>query len=282
MKISEILGQKKRTLSFEIFPPKTADSFESVLLAAKSIAKVHPGYMSVTFGAGGGTSRYTADIASRLLELGTTPLAHLTCISLTRGGVRELLTDLRSRGIQNILALRGDIPEGLDRSRAEYKYASELISEIRDFGGFCIGGACYPEGHPESQSRAADITALRHKVECGCEFLTTQMFFDNSVFYRFREELAGAGVEVPVVAGIMPITSAAQVEKMIKFSGSALPKALCHIIDKYGADNDSMREAGIEYATRQIQELYENGQPYAHVYTMNKPLVARRISEFLL
>lgn len=282
MKISEILGQKKRTLSFEVFPPKTWQSLESVMASTAAIADLKPDYMSVTFGAGGGTSEYTAAIASHILNMGVTPLAHLTCISLDRGGVRRLLTDLWGRGIENILALRGDIPEGLDRGRAEYKYASELISEIRDFGGFCIGGACYPEGHPESRSREADILALKKKAEWGCEFLTTQMFFDNSVFYRFREELTRVGVSVPVVAGIMPITSASQVEKMIKFSGHALPKRLCDIIERYGADNDSMREAGIEYATRQIAELYENGQPYAHVYTMNKPLVARRISEFLL
>lgn len=285
MKISDILAAGKRTLSFEVFPPKTIDKFDSVLSAAEEIAGLSPSFMSVTYGAGGGTSAYTAEIASRLHGFGVTPLAHLTCISSKKSRVRELLSDLRGRGIENILALRGDIPEGFDRSLAEYKYASELVSEIADFGGFCIGGACYPEGHPESISRNADLAALKEKVSAGCSFLTTQMFFDNSVFYRFTEELSARGVGVPVIAGIMPITSASQVDRMIKFSGNALPKRLCDIIDRYGADNTSMRAAGIEYATEQIRELYEQGFAFAHVYSMNKPIVAKEIRknlEFML
>lgn len=282
MRIPDIFNEKKRTLSFEVFPPKTANSFESVLFAAKKIAEVSPRYMSVTYGAGGGTSKYTAEIASRLLEFGTTPLAHLSCISSTREQIRELLCDLRRRKIENILALRGDIPEGLDRSLSEYKYASELVTEIREFGGFSIGGACYPEGHPESPSMEADILALKHKVDCGCEFLTTQMFFDNSVFYRFADRLERAGVTVPIVAGIMPITSVTQVDRMIKFSGSQLPPRLIEIIERFGGDAPSMMEAGIEYATEQIAELYGNGHNFAHVYTMNKPYVAESISKFLL
>ncbi len=285
MKISEILAAGKRTLSFEVFPPKTIDKFDSVLSAAEEIAKLSPSFMSVTYGAGGGTSAYTAEIASRLQSFGVTPLAHLTCISSKRSKVRELLSDLRGRGIENILALRGDIPEGFDRGMAEYKYASELVSEIADFGNFCIGGACYPEGHPESRTNEDDLAALRRKVECGCSFLTTQMFFDNSVFYRFTEELLARGVNVPVIAGIMPITSASQVQRMIKFSGNALPKKLCHLIDRYGGDNASMREAGIAYATEQIRELYEVGFTFTHVYSMNKPYVAEKIKgnlEFML
>ena len=259
MKITEILERGRRTLSFEVFPPKRAENFDSVLSAAEKIAALSPDYMSVTYGAGGGTSKYTADIASRIESFGITALAHLTCVSSSRDTVRAVLSDLRARTIDNILALRGDIPEGFDRASAEYKYASELIGEIREFGGFCIGGACYPEGHPESLSREADLAALREKVECGCQFLTTQMFFDNGVFFRFAEELSALGVSVPQVAGIMPITSAAQVEKMIKFSGNALPAELCRIIDRYGADNESMRQAGIDYASRQIREIYECG-----------------------
>jgi methylenetetrahydrofolate reductase (NADPH) len=285
MKISEILALGKRTLSFEVFPPKTVDKFDSVLSAAEEIARLSPSFMSVTYGAGGGTSAYTAEIASRLQGFGVTPLAHLTCISSKRSRVKELLADLRGRGIENILALRGDISEGFDRGGAEYRYASELVSEIADFGGFCIGGACYPEGHPESISRNADLAALKEKVSAGCSFLTTQMFFDNSVFYRFTEELSARGVGVPVIAGIMPITSASQVERMIKFSGNALPKKLCDIIDRYGGDNASMREAGIDYATEQIRELYEAGFAFAHVYSMNKPYVAEKIKgnlEFML
>ena len=285
MKISDILAEGKRTLSFEVFPPKTIDKFDTVLSAAEEIARLSPSFMSVTYGAGGGTSAYTAEIASRLLGFGVTPLAHLTCVSSSRGHVRELLSDLRARGIENVLALRGDIPEGFDRSAAEYRYASELVSEIAEFGGFCIGGACYPEGHPESRSKRDDIAALGEKVRSGVSFLTTQMFFDNDVFYRFVDELSTVGISVPIVAGIMPITSAAQVDRMIKFSGNALPKKLCDIIDRYGADNNSMREAGIAYATEQIRELYERGYSFAHVYSMNKPFVAESIKrnlEFML
>ena len=285
MKISEILSSGRRTLSFEVFPPKTVDKFDSVLSAAEEIAGLSPSFMSVTYGAGGGTSEYTAEIASRLQGFGVTPLAHLTCISSKKSRVKELLSDLRGRGIENILALRGDIPEGFDRSISEYKYASELMGEIADFGGFCIGGACYPEGHPESRSREADLAALEEKVTAGCSFLTTQMFFDNGVFYRFAEELMARGVTVPLIAGIMPITSASQVERMIRFSGNALPKRLCDLIDRYGGDNASMREAGIAYATQQIRELYEAGFSFAHVYSMNKPYVAEKIKgnlEFML
>ena len=281
MKITEILERGRRTLSFEVFPPKKVENFDSVLSAAERIAALSPDFMSVTYGAGGGTSKYTADIASRIESFSVTALAHLTCVSSSKDRVRAVLSDLCARKIDNILALRGDIPEGFDRTCAEYKYASELIEEIRKFGGFCIGGACYPEGHPESLSREADLAALRHKVECGCQFLTTQMFFDNGVFYRFAEDLEKTGVSVPLIAGIMPITSAAQVDKMIKFSGNALPGQLCKIIDRYGSDNDSMRAAGIEYASGQIRELYERGFKFAHVYSMNKPRVAADIKKNL-
>lgn len=281
MKISHILSGGKRTLSFEVFPPKTADNSPSVLSAAEEIASLRPSYMSVTFGAGGGTSRYTAEIAQRLSILGTPTLAHLTCVSLSREGVREILAELRRREIENILALRGDIPEGFDRAAAHYRFASDLIRDIRLEGDFCIGGACYPEGHPESSSREEDILALKNKVECGCSFLTTQMFFDNDVFCRFIEDTARVGITVPIVAGIMPITSVAQVDKMVRFSGHALPKRLTDIIDRFGSDKDSMREAGIEYATEQIRGLYESGHPFAHVYSMNKPYVARSIKRNL-
>ena len=282
MKISDILASGKRTLSFEVFPPKTIDKFDSVLSAAEEIAALSPSFMSVTYGAGGGTSAYTAEIASRLAGFGVTPLAHLTCISSTRARVAERLSDLRARGIENILALRGDIPEGFDRGGAEYRYASELVEEIRRFGGFCIGGACYPEGHPESRSIEEDIAALGKKVSSGARVLTTQMFFDNGVFYRFAQRLAKAGISVPIVAGIMPITSIAQVDKMIRFSGSALPKRLADLIDRYGGDNASMKEAGIHYATEQIRELYSEGFAFAHVYSMNKPDVAEKIKRNLI
>ncbi|MBQ7387443.1 MAG: methylenetetrahydrofolate reductase [Clostridia bacterium] len=277
MKISEIISAKKPSLSFEVFPPKTSDNFSSVMSACEEIAKLSPSYMSVTYGAGGGTSAYTAEIAENLQRLGVTPLAHLSCISSTHERVRELLTDLRSRGVENILALRGDKTAEWSEARAQYKYASELVSEIKKFGGFCIGGACYPEGHPESASGAADIDALKIKVDAGCEFLTTQMFFDNNILYNFLYRLMRAGVNVPVVAGIMPVTSAAQIKRITSISGNTLPQRFIRLVDRYGDSPLAMKQAGIAYATEQIIDLYANGINAVHVYSMNKPDVAAAI-----
>ncbi len=277
MRITDIIRSSTPTLSFEVFPPKTTDKLESVLDATHKIADLSPSYISVTYGAGGGTSKYTADIASDLLGRGVTPLAHLSCISSTHSQIRELLTDLSSRGIENILALRGDIPKGEDRPLAEYKYASELIEEIVKFGGFTIGGACYPEGHPESANGARDIDALRIKVEAGCEFLTTQMFFDNNILYNFMYRLYRAGVNVPVVPGIMPVTSAAQIKRIISISGNELPQRFIRLVDRYGDNPLAMKQAGIAYATEQIIDLYANGFNAVHVYSMNKPDVAAAI-----
>lgn len=277
MRITDIIKSERPTLSFEVFPPKTTDKLETVLEATHKIAALSPSYMSVTYGAGGGTSRYTADIASDLLARGVTPLAHLSCISSTRTQIHELLSDLSKRGIKNILALRGDIPKGEDRPLAEYKYASELIEEIVNFGGFTIGGACYPEGHPESENGARDIDALRIKVESGCEFLTTQMFFDNNILYNFMYRLYRAGVNVPVVPGIMPVTSAAQIKRIISISGNELPQRFIRLVDRYGDNPMAMKQAGIAYATEQIVDLYANGFNAVHVYSMNKPDVAEAI-----
>jgi methylenetetrahydrofolate reductase (NADPH) len=277
MRITDIIGSAKPTLSFEVFPPKTTDKFETVLEATHKIADLSPSYVSVTYGAGGGTSRYTADIASDLLSRGVTPLAHLSCISSTRSEIRDLLSDLSSRGIENILALRGDIPKGEERPLAEYRYASQLIEEIVDFGGFTIGGACYPEGHPESENGAKDIEALRIKVASGCSFLTTQMFFDNNILYNFMYRLYRAGVSVPVVPGIMPVTSASQIKRIISISGNELPQRFIRLVDRYGDNPLAMKQAGIAYATEQIVDLYANGFNAVHVYSMNKPDVAKAI-----
>jgi len=279
MKITDIISGSRPSLSFEVFPPKTTDKFEGVMKDAMEIAALSPSYMSVTYGAGGGTSKYTAEIASRLMGAGVTPLAHLSCISSTKGEIYSLLSDLRNRGIENILALRGDIPRELSHPPMEYKYASELMREIRDFGGFTVGGACYPEGHPESANTAKDIEALKIKVESGCEFLTTQMFFDNDILYNFMFRLYKSGVDVPVVAGIMPVTSAAQIKRIMSISGAALPQRFVRIVDRYGSNPDAMMQAGIAYATEQIIDLFANGVPAVHVYSMNKPAIARRIME---
>ncbi len=281
MKITDIISGKAPSLSFEVFPPKTSDNFESVMKSALDIASLSPSYMSVTYGAGGGTSEYTAQIASTIKENGVEPIAHLTCISSSKEKVHSVLSDLKSRGIGNILALRGDIPTGYDRGAAQYKYACELIEEIVSFGGFCIGGACYPEGHPESADGFADIESLRIKVEAGCEFLTTQMFFDNNILYNFMYRLLRAGVDVPVVAGIMPVTNAAQIKRISSISGNKLPERFIRLIDRYGDNPLAMRQAGIAYATEQIIDLYANGVNAVHVYSMNNPEVASKIKENL-
>lgn len=277
MRITDIINGQKPSLSFEVFPPKTSVSFEGVMAATSEIAKLSPGYMSVTYGAGGSTDKYTARIASEIKAMGVTPLAHLSCIASTHAGVAAALDELSALGIENILALRGDIPEGMDRSGAEYRYASELVTEIRDRGGFCIGGACYPEGHPESESGDKDIESLRIKVESGCEFLTTQMFFDNNIIYNFMYRLMRAGVNVPVVPGIMPVTSAAQIKRIKTISGNELPQRFVRLIDRYGSKPEAMKQAGIAYATEQIVDLYANGFNAVHVYSMNKPEVAAAI-----
>ncbi len=281
MKITDIINGSKRSLSFEVFPPKTSDKYESVLSAIKDIATLSPSYMSVTYGAGGGTSNHTAKIAKELSELGVTSLSHLSCISSSYQKVEEQLRTLSALGIENILALRGDIPEGLDRSSLDFHYAYELIDKIKAHGDFCVGGACYPECHPESESPEKDIEYLKIKVEHGCDFLTTQMFFDNDILYSFMERLTVAGISVPVVAGIMPITAVSQIERTVALSGNALPKEFLRLVDRYGNDPLSFKLAGIEYATAQAIGLYENGVNAVHIYTMNKFDVARLIQDNL-
>ncbi len=281
MKVIDIIKGEKPSLSFEVFPPKTDDKVDSVLEATSEIAKLKPSYMSVTYGAGGGTSKYTTDIAVNLKNMGVTPIAHLSCISSTKADIKSKLTELRSKGIENILALRGDIPEGMVLDHLEYHYASELTKEIRDFGGFCIGGACYPENHPESANSRADIESLKIKVESGCEYLTTQMFFDNNILYNFMYRLYRAGVNVPVVAGIMPVTNPAQIKRICSISQQALPQRFLRLVDHYGDNPKAMKQAGIAYATEQIIDLYANGINAVHVYSMNKPDVAEAIQENL-
>lgn len=279
MKVADIIKGARPSLSFEVFPPKTSANFDSVMSSASEIASLAPSYMSVTYGAGGTTASYTAEIAERINSIGVTPVAHLTCVNATRESIVEKLSDLRSRGVENILALRGDLPDGMTREHLTYKYASDLTAEIKAFGSFCIGGACYPECHPESENSVSDIDGLKRKVESGCEYLTTQMFFDNNVLYNFMYRLLRAGVDVPVVAGIMPVTSASQIKRICSISKSALPQRFLRIVDRYGDNPAAMRQAGIAFATEQIIDLYSNGVNAVHVYSMNKPDVAREIQE---
>ena len=281
MKICELLKKNTLSLSFEVFPPKTETAFESVQRATEEIAALSPAFMSVTYGAGGGTSRYTFDIARNIeAQYGVPTLAHLTCVSSTRETVRARIADLKAAGIENVMALRGDIPkelEGADRSGWDYRHAVELVRELRAAGDFCIGGACYPEIHPESTDRREDIRYLREKVEAGCDFLTTQMFFDNALLYGFLYRIREAGITVPVVPGVMPITNGNQVERAIRLSGSLMPQRFKSLVDKFGSDPRAMMQAGIAYATDQIIDLFANGITNVHVYTMNKPEVARGI-----
>ena len=281
MKVSEIIQQKKPSLSFEVFPPKTDATYRDVADAALAISNLSPDYISVTYGAGGGTAQYTFEIAETLLKNGTTPLVHLSCIHASRETIREQLSALKAMGIENILALRGDLPEGMSVENLSFRYACDLTEEIRNFGGFCIGGACYPEGHPESATGTEDLEHLKIKVDKGCEFLTTQMFFDNDILYNFMYRMYRAGIEVPVIAGIMPVTNPKQIKRICAMSGTALPQKIVRIVDRYGDDPAAMKQAGIAYATEQIIDLYANGINAVHVYSMNKPDVAEAIQKNL-
>ncbi len=277
-----LLKDKRASISFEVFPPKTDAGFDGVRDAVREIAALSPAFMSVTYGAGGGTSRFTLDIAKEIKRAHNVPsLAHLTCVSSTRDTVHDEISRIHEAGITNVLALRGDIPADRaheDRSTWDYTHAVELIRELRESKyDFCIGGACYPEVHPESANQREDILHLKEKADAGCEFFTTQMFFDNNLLYNFLYKIREAGVTVPVIAGIMPITNAAQVERAIKLSGSHMPQRFKSLVDHYGTNPAAMMQAGIAYATDQIIDLYANGITHVHVYSMNKPEVARRI-----
>ena len=281
MKLSEHFAKNQNAMSFEVFPPKTDSSIETVTHATEAMALLHPAFMSVTYGAGGGTSKYTLDIAQHIEKnYGVPTVAHLTCVSSTRETVRQRIAELKEAGIENVMALRGDLtPDqiGKDRSDWHYRHAVDLIHELKAQGDFCIGGACYPECHPESRSQEEDIQHLKEKVDAGCSFLTTQMFFDNNLLYNFLYKIREAGISVPVVAGIMPITNAKQIDRAIKLSGSFIPQRFKTLVDRFGNDPFAMKQAGIAYATDQIIDLYANGINNVHVYSMNKPEVARQI-----
>ncbi len=279
MKIIDRLNENKIHISFEVFPPKTDEGYDKVASATDEIAKLNPAYISVTYGAGGGTSRNTAKIASHIKnDLHVLSLAHLTCASSTKDEVRQVIENLKSLGIDNILALRGDIPEGMAfPSKDRFRYASELIEEIRKHGDFCIGAACYPEGHVENEHREDDIRYLKQKVDSGVDFLTTQMFFENDIHYNFLYRIREAGITVPVLPGIMPITSASQMKKSQELSGTVFPRRFLSILDRFGSSPAAMKQAGIAYATDQIIDLLANGVRNIHIYSMNKPDVAAAI-----
>ena len=282
MKIISIIKDNKPSLSFEVFPPKTDTAFASIQAATEEIAELHPAFVSVTYGAGGGTGRYTLDIAKNIKEEhGVPTLAHLTCVSSTKEMVHSKIEAMKAAGIENVMALRGDLTPELaqsDRSTWHYRNAIDLVRELKESGAdFCIGGACYPEIHPESHNQQQDIAYLKEKVDAGCDFLTTQMFFDNNLFFNFLYKIREAGITVPVVPGIMPITNANQVARAIQLSGSFMPQRFKSLVDKFGDNPKAMEQAGIAYATDQIIDLYANGIANVHVYSMNKPAVARKI-----
>ena len=284
MKIIDLITKDTLSLSFEVFPPKTESSFDSVKVATEEIAKLRPSFMSVTYGAGGGTSKYTLEIARNIQQAHNVPtLAHITCVSSTRETVRSMIAAIRDSGLENVMALRGDVPaemQDADRSRWDYRYAIDLVREIRELAPeLCIGGACYPEIHPESSDQADDIRHLKEKVDAGCDFLTTQMFFDNNILYNFIYKLRESGINVPIIAGIMPVTNGKQIKRTCALSGSVLPPRFKAIVDKYADNPEAMKQAGIAYATEQIIDLYANGINVVHVYSMNKFDVAKKIRD---
>lgn len=283
MRIAELLRQDQVTISCELFPPKQGTQLENYKKIVKEVADLKPSFISVTYGATGGTSDYTVELANEVCNVNHVPaLAHLTCASSTKEKVAQVIGELKEKRIENILALRGDIPEHADFPLPDqYHHASELIADIRAQGDFCIGGACYPEGHPEADTIWEDLDHLKEKVEAGCEFLTTQMFFDNNIFYNFMYKALKKGIHVPIVAGIMPVTNAAQIKRIISLSGNLVPARFQAIVDRFGDSPAAMKQAGIAYATEQIVDLIANGVNHIHIYTMNKPDVAGAIFENL-
>ena len=285
MKIIDILKQDQITLSFEVFPPKKIEKYDSVQAATEGVAALHPSFMSVTYGAGGGTSEFTLNIAKNIRDkYGVEVLPHLTCVSSTKAHVHEMIQKFKEYGFENVMALRGDIPEG-GAPYDDYHYASELVADIKSQGDFCIGGACYPDGHVECAHKDDDIRNLKRKVDAGVDFLTTQMFFDNAEFFNFLYRLREQDIRVPVLAGIMPITNQKQLGRSVALSGTTVPTRFKEIVDKFGEHPEAMTQAGIIYATEQIIDLIANDVKHIHVYSMNKPDVAeaiqRNLSEIL-
>ena len=278
MKISEKLKEKKTLISFEIFPPKPEVPIGDVIDTVKALTAMSPDFMSVTYGASGSNSKNTLEVANIVQDNGITALAHLTCVASTKNDIEERLSAFKDAGIENILALRGDIPEGSDfPDPQQYKYACELIEDIHNYGDFCVSAACYPEGHIECPDIDKDIVNLKTKVSCGVDMLITQMFFDNEFLYRFLDKAEKTGIYTPVHAGIMPVTNAKMIIRSCALSGASVPAALAAILEKYGSDPASMRSAGIDYATEQILDLMKNGVHGIHIYTMNRPSTAEAI-----
>lgn len=279
--IKDMFIHKKPVLSFEVFPPKKEDEFEGVYATLDSLSELKPDFISVTYGAGGSRSKKTVEIASYIenkLHIGA--LAHMTCVGNKKEDIDMVCEELAGANINHVLALRGDRPAYMTDEQYEsrdFAYANELISYLKGKTSLHIAGACYPEKHFEAMSKRADIARLKEKVETGCDFLITQLFMNNDVFYEFQETCAANGITVPICAGIMPIISAKQVATTISLSGTSIPKAFSDLVARYGDDPEEMKKAGIDYAIRQIQDLKENGAEGIHIYSMNRPKTTAEI-----
>ena len=282
MKVTDIILSDRVTVSCELFPPKIGKPLADIKRIVREIAQLHPSFVSVTCSAGGSTGDRTVEVAKEVqLVNGVPALAHMTCVSSDQEDVRRTLKALEAGGVKNILALRGDLPADASQRKSDFLHASDLIKEIKRLGDFCVGGACYPEGHPESPNKLSDLDGLKRKVDSGCEFLTTQMFFDNNILYNFLFRLLKHGIEIPVIAGIMPITNAKQVQSTLKLSGTLLPPRFRAIVDRFGENPAAMKQAGIAYASEQIIDLIANSVSHIHIYTMNKPDIAGQIMQNL-
>ncbi len=278
MYISEIVKQNKKTISFEIFPPKESTQYELILKAIDELASLKPNFISVTYGAGGGTSKNTVNIASHIQnQLDITALAHLTCVSSSKEEIATILQELKNHHVENILALRGDLPKEIAHTKNHYQYASDLIKDIREDGSFCVGGACYPEGHIDCKDGEQDMDYLKMKVESGCDFLISQLYFDNGIFYNFIDKLIKRNINIPVIAGLMPIQNEKQIGKMCELSGATITAPVKQMLGKYSGSPEDLAKAGIDFVTNQINDLFANGFHSIHIYTMNKPTVAKEI-----
>lgn len=278
MKISEKFGKGRAVLSFEVFPPKKTSSVNTIYDTLDKLKSLNPDFISVTYGAGGTATDNTCEIASKIKnDLHIEAVAHLTCVNSTKQEVARILERFKENNIENILALRGDISPDIE-PKNDFKYASELCSFIKETGNFGVSGACYPEVHLEADDEVSDILNLKHKVDCGAEHLMSQLFFDNSVFYRFLERTRIAGINVPIEAGIMPVTNKNQIEKMVSMCGASLPAKFTKMMQKYEHNPEALRDAGIAYAVEQIVDLLANNVDGIHLYTMNNAYVAEKIS----
>lgn len=278
MKISTLFSSSCQRLSFEVFPPKKTSAVDTVYSAVSSLTAMNPSYISVTYGAGGSVAQQnvTLALAKHVRDCGITPLAHITCINSNTESIDRMLSELRSAGIENVLALRGDIVEGAEIS-GEYTHATDLIKHIAEFGGFDIAAACYPEGHPDSDGVEAEIEFMKMKVDNGVTHFISQLFFDNEDFYYMINLCRRAGITVPIQAGIMPVVNAKQIQHMVSMCGAKLPRKFSKIMARYGNNPEALFDAGISYATDQIVDLLASGVDGIHIYTMNNPAVAERI-----